>query len=39
MIDFKKMTKWEMGKHFDYAILPKDTTEAHIRAECKKAIA
>ncbi|KNZ42860.1 deoxyribose-phosphate aldolase [Acetobacterium bakii] len=38
MIDFKKMTKWDMGKHFDYAILPKDTTEAHIRAECKKAI-
>ncbi len=39
MIDFKKMTKWDMGKCFDYAILPKDTTEAHIRAECKKAIA
>lgn len=39
MIDFTKMTKWDMGKCFDYAILPKDTTEDHIRSECKKAIA
>lgn len=38
MIDFKKMTKWDMGKCFDYAILPKDTTEATIRSECKVAI-
>lgn len=39
MIDFSKMTKWDMGKCFDYAILPKDTTEEQIRSECKKAIA
>lgn len=38
MIDFTKMTKWDMGKCFDYAILPKDTTEETIRKECKVAI-
>jgi len=38
MIDFKHMTKWDMGKCFDYAILPKDTTEEVIRRECKVAI-
>ncbi|WP_329885918.1 deoxyribose-phosphate aldolase [Pseudoramibacter faecis] len=38
MIDWKHMTKHDLGKHFDYAILPKDTTEDVIRKECKKAI-
>jgi len=38
MIDFTKLTKWDAGKCFDYAILPKDTTEAVIRKECKVAI-
>ncbi len=39
MIDWKHLTKHDLGKYFDYAILPKDTTEATIRSECKKAIA
>lgn len=38
MIDWKHMTKWKLGKCFDYAILPKDTTEETIRRECKVAI-
>ena len=38
MIDFTKLTKWDAGKLFDYAILPKNTTEADIRRECKVAI-
>lgn len=38
MIDFSKMTKRDVGKLFDYAILPKDTTEKDIREGCKKAI-
>ena len=38
MIDWKHMTKHDLGKHFDYAILPKDTTEDVIRKECQKAI-
>jgi deoxyribose-phosphate aldolase len=39
MIDFSKMTKKETGKLFDYAILPKQTTEREIREGCRKAIA
>jgi deoxyribose-phosphate aldolase len=38
MIDFTKVTKKDMGKFFDYAILPKNTTEEIIRKECKTAI-
>lgn len=39
MIDFTKIKdKREVGKFFDYAILPKQTTEAEIRRECRKAI-
>jgi len=38
MIDFSKLTKWDAGKCFDYAILPKETTEDVIRSECKVAI-
>lgn len=37
-IDFSKMTKKEMGKCFDYAMLPKNLTEAEIREGCKEAI-
>lgn len=38
-VDLSKMDKWSLGKCFDYAILPKDTTEAKVRAggaEAKK---
>ena len=38
MIDFSKMTKRDVGKLFDYAILPKETTEQEIREGCRKAI-
>lgn len=39
MPDFTKLTKHDLGKCFDYAILRKDITEAEIRDECKTAIA
>lgn len=38
MVDLSKMTKWDMGKLFDYALLPKQTTEAEIRKGCQEAI-
>lgn len=39
MTDFRKIKdKWEVGKCFDYAILPKQTTEKTIRDCCKEAI-
>lgn len=38
MVDLSKMTKWDMGKLFDYSVLPKQTTEAEIRSGCKEAI-
>ena len=38
MIDFSKMTKKDIGKLFDYAILPKETTKSIIRDNCKIAI-
>jgi len=38
MIDFSKMTKREVGKLFDYSVLPKETTEQEIREGCRKAI-
>ena len=38
MIDFSTMTKRDVGKCFDYAILPKETTEDVIRDGCRKAI-
>ena len=37
MIDLKKLTKWDAGKLFDYAILPKDTDEEAIRNGCREA--
>jgi len=38
MVNLAKMTKWEMGKLFDYALLPKNLTEAEIRAGCREAV-
>lgn len=39
MIDFTKIpSKKEAGKLFDYAILPKQTTEKEIRDACKEAV-
>ena len=38
MVDLSKMTKWDMGKLFDFSVLPKQTTEAEIRQGCKTAI-
>lgn len=38
MVDLSKMTKETMGKVFDYAILPKDTTEQKVRDGAKEAI-
>ncbi|MGL4606582.1 MAG: deoxyribose-phosphate aldolase [Eubacteriaceae bacterium] len=38
MIDLSRMTKWEMGKCFDYSVLPKTTTEEEIRNGCQLAI-
>jgi len=38
MIDLSKMTKWDMGKLFDYSVLPKDSTEEMIRKGCREAI-
>ncbi|KNZ42859.1 deoxyribose-phosphate aldolase [Acetobacterium bakii] len=37
MVDLSKMTKWDVGKLFDYAILPKNTQEKNIREGCKEA--
>lgn len=38
MINLSKMTKWDMGKLFDYSVLPKDSTEEKIRQGCQDAI-
>ncbi|NLM03593.1 MAG: deoxyribose-phosphate aldolase [Clostridiales bacterium] len=38
MIDFSKLTKKDLGKYFDYSVLPKDTTEEEIRQGCRTAI-
>ena len=37
-VDLSKMTKKEVGKCFDYALLPKTLTEAEIREGCREAI-
>lgn len=39
MIDFSKMDKKSLGKHFDLAVLSKQTTEVSIRKGAKDAIA
>ncbi|MEG2898663.1 MAG: deoxyribose-phosphate aldolase, partial [Eubacterium sp.] len=38
MIDLSKMTKKTLGKVFDYAILPKNSTEQDVRDGCLEAI-
>jgi len=38
MVDLSLMTARDMGKLFDYAVLPKNTTEQDIRAGCREAI-
>ena len=38
MIDLSRMTKHDMGKLFDFSVLPKDTTEEQIRKGCRLAI-
>ena len=37
-VDLSKMTKKEVGKCFDYALLPKTLTEKEIREGCREAI-
>ena len=37
MVDLSKMTKWELGKVFDFSVLPKNTREEDIIAGCKEA--
>ncbi len=39
MVDLSKYTKENIGKLFDYSVLPKDTMEDGIRKGCKEAIA
>lgn len=38
MIDFTRLTERDLGKYFDFSVLPKQTTEADIRAGCRTAI-
>ncbi|MDR1388215.1 MAG: deoxyribose-phosphate aldolase [Propionibacteriaceae bacterium] len=38
MIDLAKMDQWSLGKCFDHSVLPKQTTEADIRAGCREAV-
>ncbi|MGL4606580.1 MAG: deoxyribose-phosphate aldolase [Eubacteriaceae bacterium] len=37
MVDLSKLTKWDAGKLFDYAVLPKNTQEKNIREGCREA--
>lgn len=39
MVDFSKLDKKALGKMFDLAVLPKNTTEANVRSGAKDAIA
>lgn len=38
MIDFTKINRDNIGKLFDFSVLPKNTTEQQIREGCRKAI-
>lgn len=38
MVDLSKITKKELGKVFDYAILPKNSTEEDVRNGCRTAV-
>ena len=33
MVDLSKMTKWDMGKLFDFSVLPKQSTEEGVRLQ------
>jgi len=37
MVDLSKLTKWELGKVFDFSVLPKNSTEEDIRKGCRLA--
>lgn len=37
MVDLSKMTKWDLGKCFDYSVLPKNSTEADMIRGCQEA--
>lgn len=37
MIDLRKMNKWDLGKCFDFSVLPKNTTEEEIIKGCADA--
>jgi deoxyribose-phosphate aldolase len=37
-IDFTKIDKWALGKHFDHSVLPKNTNEDDIRKGCREAV-
>lgn len=39
MVDLSKFDKNALGKCFDHSVLPKNTTEADIRAGCREAVA
>lgn len=39
MVDLSKFDKKALGKCFDHSVLPKNTTEAEIRAGCREAVA
>lgn len=39
MVDLSKLDKRGLGKCFDHSVLPKNTTEADIRAGCREAVA
>lgn len=39
MVDLSKLDKKALGKCFDHSVLPKNTTEADIRAGCREAVA
>jgi deoxyribose-phosphate aldolase len=37
-VDFTRIDKWALGKHFDHSVLPKNTTEDDIRKGCREAV-
>jgi deoxyribose-phosphate aldolase len=37
VVDLSTVTAWELGKHFDQSVLPKDSTEDAIRHGCRQA--
>lgn len=39
MVDLSRLDKKALGKCFDHSVLPKNTTEADIRAGCREAVA